>query len=48
MPVSGRVGTVTQYRAGKDGESDYVYVRLDEDGKSVKLPRMDWNHVSFV
>ena len=45
---AGKVGTVTQYRAGKDGESDYVYVKLDDDAKSIKLPKIDWNYIQFV
>ena len=45
-----RFGTVTAYRNGKNGQSDYVYVKMDHPQvrKRLKLWRQDWEYAREV
>jgi hypothetical protein len=44
-----RMGTVTQYRNGKDGQSDCLLVKMDHPQvrRRVKLWRPDWEYAKF-
>lgn len=45
-----RFGTVTQFRYGKDGQSDYVYVKMDNPQvkRRLKLWRHDWDYAKIL
>jgi hypothetical protein len=45
-----RTGTVTAYRDGRDGQSDYVYVKLDNPRvrRSLKVWRLDWDYMKVL
>ena len=45
-----RFGTVTGFRAGAAGESDYVLVRMDHEQvrNQVKLWRLDWDYIRIL
>ena len=45
-----RHGTVTQFRHGEPGQSDYVYVKMDHPQvrKRLKLWRIDWDYVKVL
>jgi hypothetical protein len=45
-----RTGAVTQYRQGKDGISDWVYVKLDhpQAKRYLKVWALDWNYMKIL
>ncbi len=42
-----RFGTVTGYRNGKSGQSDFLYVKMDHPSvrRSLKVWRPDWEYM---
>lgn len=45
-----RFGTVTQFRHGKPGQSDYLFVKMDHPQvkRRLKLWRSDWEFIRNV
>lgn len=45
-----RFGTVTQFRAGYNGQSDYVLVKMDHPQvkRRLKLWRHDWDYAKII
>lgn len=45
-----RCGRVTQYRTGKTGQSDFVFVKMDNPQvtRQLKLWRPDWEYVKVL
>lgn len=45
-----RFGTITAFRNGKDGQSDYFLVKIDhyQVKKSLKLWKLDWNYAKKI
>lgn len=45
-----RTGRVTQYRSGRPGQSNYVYVRMEHPQvrRSLKLWEPDWEFVKVL
>lgn len=45
-----RLGLVTSYRAGRAGQSDFVFVKLDNPQvtRPLKLWRADWEYVKVL
>lgn len=43
-------GTITAFRHGKPGQSDYYLVKMDhpEVKKHLKLWRLDWDYVKII
>lgn len=50
VKVGERFGTVTVFRYGKVGQSDYVFVRMDHPGikQAIKLWRPDWEYCKIL
>lgn len=43
-----RFGTVTMFRRGRPGQSDYVYVKLDGPQRSIRVWRLDWPYMKVL
>jgi hypothetical protein len=45
-----RFGTLTQYRNGKNGSSDFWFVKMDHPDvkRRVKLSRLDWEYIKLI